>query len=136
MITVSTEEKNAVEKGKLKKEVVKGNTHRATLLTLCAKIVFPARALRRGRKDRAEGEGGGGRLASFMLGSGRLCAPTGERNGAASPERAGWRRGQARNAGQKYRRFQTGLGGWALTYFYNCSINCSLKSHKPVLPVY
>lgn len=68
MIIVSTEEKNAVEKGKLKKEVVKGNTHRATLLTLCAKIVFPARALRRGRKDRAEGEGGGGRFRTVHAG--------------------------------------------------------------------
>lgn len=58
MIIVSTEEKNAVEKGKLKKEMVDGNAHCARLLIQCARIVFPALAL---RKDRAEGGGGGGR---------------------------------------------------------------------------
>ena len=78
MIIVSTEEKNAVEKGKLKKEMVDGNAHCARLLIQCARIVFPAPAL---RKDRAEGgrrraRAPGGGSAPFVLGSWRLCAPS------------------------------------------------------------
>lgn len=81
----------------------------------------PRRWGRTGRREgAAEGEGAGRRFRTVRAGKleavRSLCFPLlGEENGAASPERAGWSRGQARNTGQKYRRFQTGLGGWALT---------------------
>ena len=142
LIIVSTEEKNAVEKGKLKKEMVDGNAHCARLLMQCARIVFPALAL---RKDWAERGGGGGRGRRAAVPH-RSCWEAG---GCALPllpsargrkrsslswegrmeEGAGTKRGaEVQKISNRSRR----LG----TYFYNCSINCSLKSHKPVFPVY
>lgn len=115
-------------------------THCATFLVLWARIVFPALALRRGRKD-GDGErvqGAGLWFRIVHAGKQEAMPPTASvflEKETEQPLLGGQDGGGGR--GETWGRSTEDLNQVLRlgTYFYNCSINCSLKSHKPAFPV-